>query len=772
MTTEELPGRPHRSAAPVLTSLPSVPSRLLPWLVPLLTGVLALRLLGLPAGDTARYALYFAACVVLPGVLLMRAIWRSTGNWAEDVGLGATVGFAYELVGWAIFTAAGRQDALVVWPLLLLVSFAVVPGLRRHWRIVRPSPLPVWWSWGVALCLTLLLVTLARAMAGNAVPPDGSSYYPDMLYHLSMVHELVRSVPPELPQVAGERLDYHWFANAQMAAAIDISHSPVPQVLFRLWMFPVAVVAMLTCAALGRQVSQVWWAGVLAPALILPAQVMALFPSSALDLGAPLAYLSPSQNFGLVTGTAAAVFLLEALFRGGGRGSWVLALAVAVVGGGAKPTTLPILLGGIGLAALFLLVRDRRLPWRVVLGGVLLVGTAVITMLTVAGSTSGSGVQFLAVARFTKGYQGATGDHSLPATGGWLLPSLASGDKLALAGGLVAVVTLILGQLLLLVAFALLLVRRTRSDPVAWWLVGALTAGWLGLVLVDHPSASEGYFLRSAVPFGAAAAAWLITVAVRGRSRRTVAVVAASGLALGVLIGGASQLVAHVATGTRPDRIQALAQPVLMTLGLLAVAALVWRLLVRRQPALAGLGLVVLVLVPVGISLTSAADDGWAARGRGDTISSSWRIYPDEQAAAMWLGSHSAPQDVVVANTACRPAGSQGPGCDARGYVVSALAGRRTLIEGWAYTQQAMALHGAGGKPYTVQPSPWPDRTALTNQVLTAPTSELLGRLYREFGVRWIYVDLRHGKVSPQLDRLAVLRHRQSEVRIYQVLPQ
>ena len=54
-------------------------------------------------------------------------------------------------------------------------------------------------------------------------PPNGTSYYQDLLFHLSMVHELMRSMPPQWPQVAGEPLEYHWFANADMAGAVDIT---------------------------------------------------------------------------------------------------------------------------------------------------------------------------------------------------------------------------------------------------------------------------------------------------------------------------------------------------------------------------------------------------------------------------------------------------------------------------------------------------------------------------------------------------------------------
>jgi hypothetical protein len=88
----------------------------------------------------------------------------------------------------------------------------------------------------------------------------------------------------------------------------------------------------------------------------------------------------------------------------------VVAFAVAILGGGSKPTVLPILVGAVGLAAVVLLVQTRRVPVRAVVAGVLLVATGVGTMLTVAGSTSGSGLQFLAVLKSSGDYAAATGD--------------------------------------------------------------------------------------------------------------------------------------------------------------------------------------------------------------------------------------------------------------------------------------------------------------------------------------------------------------------------
>jgi hypothetical protein len=746
---------------------------LLPWLFPPLASLVGLLMIDVPLGAIVRYAAYFVVCVALPGVLLMRALWRSTGNWAEDVGLGAAVGVAYQLAGWALFTWLGWQQSLVAWPVLVLLCFALVPRLRPYWRIAEPEPLPMAWSWGLSICMTLLaLATTLGVMADHVPPPRGVSYYPDLLYHLSMVSELQRSVPPQLPQVAGEALEYHWFANADMAGAVDITRLSPILVLWRLWLLPVMFVALLAGAALARQVSRVWWTGLLAGLTFVVPQLGFLVPAwPQVDLVGPAGLLTPSQTLATLVVTAAAYFVIAALYRGGGRGVWFLVVAVAIAGGGSKPTVLPILLGGVGLSALFLLLRERRFPWRSVGIGGLLVAIAVWAMLTVAGSTSGTGIQLFAIAKFQPGYRGATGDGSLAGTGGLVLQSL-TGDHLAVVGAVVTLAGLALAHAGLLAGFGLTTIRAVRHDPVGWWLVGALTAAWLGLSLVNHPSASEYYFLRSGLPFAAAAVGWLVAAGVRGRSRRTILRLSLAGLATGTAIAVCADLVRRSATGPRAAQIEVLARPVLMAVGLAVLALVAWLLVARRRLGLAGLGTAFAMLVVIGLPIGTTASDAWAVRdtpGSGHFVSTGWRVYPDELAAAQWLAKNSPPDDVVVSNTFCRPAGSQLAGCDARGYIVSGIAGRRTLLEGWAYTQRGLAANGVNGRKYIFQPSPWPERVELTNRVLTAPTPQLLAQLWSQYGVRWIYADLRDGPISPNLDNLAVLRHQESRVKIYEL---
>ena len=729
--------------------------RLLPWLLPLLVAAAGLASVDVGPGPILKYAGYFAFAIALPGTLLLRAAWRSTCNWAEDLGLGAVVGATWQLIGWAIFTALGWQRWLIVWPALVLIAFAFVR--RDCWRIADPKPLPAAWTWGLAVSSAVVLgAATLGVMAYHPMPPNGSAYYPDLLYHLSMVQELTRSVPPELPQVAGERLEYHWFANADMAAAVDITRLTPMVVLFRLWLLPWLVVALLVCATLARIVSRTWWTGVLA-ALALAAPQLYLFVDTSVNLAPPVSFLSPSQTFGLVAGVTAAVLLIELLFRNARGWLWVATIAVAIVGGGSKPTVLPLLAAAVGLAAVYLLVTTRRVPWRLVATAASLVAVGAATLVTVAGSTNGSGLQFLAVLKSLPVYTAATHDATPPGEGGLILPALAH-------GAVIGTLTLLLGLLLTQQAMALVgFGVAGRRDPVAWFLLGAMIAGWAGYLLIDHPSVSESYFIYTTAPFSLAGAGWFAATSVRAAARPVPIAVTAFVLSL---VYAVLLVWARGVPAASPGRQLWLSTRVLLVvLALTIVLLVVWRLFLRQAGGGLLVVLVLLATAPLSSFLQSAV--------HGDTEkaptyrAARWWVYPDEATAALWLGKNSAPTDVVAANTWCRPAGPQTPGCDARGYLVSGIAGRRTLIEGWAYTNQAMAAQGVGGRRYTEQPSPWPDRVALTNQALAAPTADVLRRLRDEYGVRWLYADARDGTVSPALDRLAVLRHSAGKVRIF-----
>ena len=661
--------------------------------------------------------------------------------------------------------------------MLLLACFSSVPPLFKYWRISTPEPLPMAWSWGVATGIGVCCVVISAATMGpNAVPPAGDTYYQDMLYHLSMVHELIRHVPPEIPQVGGEQLQYHWFPNAHLAAAVDITQLSPELVLFRLWMLPMVAAGLVIFAALARQVSRVWWTGLLAVGMTAVAARVDLWPGAGGSSTSAFEYLSPSQTFGVMTGTATAMLLLAVLFEPVvPKRTWILLIGLAILGGGAKPTTLPILIGGTGLVGLFVLIRLRRLPLRALLASGVILFAAVVTMLTVAGSTGGSRLQLFAIVRTVPGYPAVTGDTTMAATGGWILAGFESGDGTAVLGSWVVLVTLLLSQLGLLVGLGVLFARRTRDDPVAWWLAGAMIAGWLGMLVLDHPAASQGYFLRSLVPFAAAAAGLLISESLHGRSRREITGLWGLAVVLGLVLVLVPRLMVPDSDGDRDRRIAALGLPALAFIALVLLAVSAWLLVGGRIPGLAGLGPALTVLALTVTSWEAAVGYGGYLIAAGEyplpppPVVAKDRLDPAEKDAAGWLEANTADTDVVVTNTACRPARRQPPGCDARGYLVSGLGGRRTLLEGWAYTQQALREHGRDGKRYSVQPSPWPDRAEFTAQVFADPTSDLLHRLRDEYGVRWIFADSLAGDVSPTLAKLAPRRYHNGPLSIYEL---
>lgn len=749
------------------------------WLLPAATLYWVLAATGVGDGDILRYSAYFAGCVVLPGVLLLRAFAPGRRTWPEDVGIGIVVGLSFELAGWALFTAAGLQQWLVVWPAAVLVVFAAVPRLRGCWRAQDAPRLPL--AWGATLALLLsatLLLFYGGTVSASPVPKYGGDYYQDMFWHLSIVHELGRSVPPQIPQVAGETMQYHWFADAHLASAAQITGIDPRFVLFRLWFAPIIIGLVLAVAALARQVSGAWWTAPLAVALTTIVQRVAIWKFVG-GLGAsPLVFLSPSQSFGTTISVGAAALLIGALYRGAPRRSWVIVLLVVCVAAGSKPTALPLLLGGTGLAALYLLVRNRRIPWLTVGLGVVLVGVTLASMLTVSGSTAGTPLRLFGALRAFQGYAALTGDTAVAAPGGWIIEGLRDADQQTLTWAIAILVSVVVSRAVWVVAFLGPAQRRTRTDPAQWWLVGTLIAAMLGFLVVDHPGFGQFYFLGGALPFAAVAAGYAIHGAVTGRPRVVRRVIIAGGLLAGAALALAIRAFGNSkARPVSPAEItRAVTVPMLWLAAVLAVGLLGWLVLRSVRPQVRGLGLALLMCVAVGLALPSrpwsewrSAADGLTGEPRQIPVSASPLYTTDEIQAALWLERNAGQYDVVVTNTAClsRP---RRPACDARGYLVSGVGGRRTLMEGWAYTQQSLANQGEANGNYRELPSPWPDRVELTTKALTAPTPELLETLRRDHGVRWIFADKRAGSVAEgTLDQLADRRYTRGQIIIYEL---
>jgi hypothetical protein len=140
-----------------------------------------------------------------------------------------------------------------------------------------------------------------------------------------------------------------------------------------------------------------------------------------------------------------------------------------------------------------------------------------------------------------------------------------------------------------------------------------------------------------------------------------------------------------------------------------------------------------------------------------------------EQAAMRWLRENTPAGDIVATNVHCRPADSTPEFCDARSFMVSGLGGRRTVLEGWAYTTEAQLLHGVDGRGAQNQPTPFPVQYTLSQAALQEPTAAILDTLAVEHDARWLVGIRRAGPVSPALDELAEKVFDNGDVVVYQL---
>jgi hypothetical protein len=766
----------------VIPSAPTGPLRtsgrllaVLPWLLvgALLAG--AWHQADVPNLDIARYGLYLLVGVVLPGTLVHRALRGSRGNLPEDLGYGAATGLLLQLTGWALAAATGLQVLLPYWPLLVPVLFLAVPALRRHWRIADPRPLPPAWSWLVCGALVLVIGAGAASWPGAPLPPADTVYYPDLMYHLALVHEMTRSMPFEVPQLAGDPLRYHYLSDADMAIGSMTTGIPPTTVLLRLWMVPIGAIAVLVIAALTRELSGRWWAGPLAGAVAFAGLPLVLgapvFPYG----GSSLSFGSPSQTYampllGLLVALATDVVRGRTLGR-----AWFLVPPLALACAGAKSSALPPLVAGLALTALVSWWRNRRFP-RAVAGLFALVAVVMLigARLFAGGGAGTLGVQPLSLLRWMEPYDTTFGVDDGVARGGLFPPGL---QGIGLTGA--AFVAWIVVWWLLMQAPRLLgvLALRKQSDPAAWLLGGMVLAGFGAALLLWHPSASQLYFLLCAAPLGVVLTVWVLAERVR---RWWVPV---AGLGAGALWALLAPEVAWPAEVTVGAWAWALAVPVLRALGLVLIAAVLLLVLRRTRRLLpagrdgsavpaAGLR-VLLVVVPAAVLGASIATGAMvsvtALMSQPAAHPSTARLVTQEEMrAALWLNDHAAADAVVATNVHCVPMARYRP-CDARAFWVAGLGGRRTLVESWAYSDATVAANGVGGLKYVLQPPPDPDEYALNQRVFTDANPADLARLRQEHQVTWLLADSRAGVVAPELTQLAQLRYSAGPVTIYEL---
>jgi hypothetical protein len=776
-------------------------------LVPSVAGWCAIQLTtGTPWDQLGRFVLAVVVAVLLPGFVVVRAMRARSAPLLEDLAWAIPTGMAVALAGWFV----GHQLPGVPKWLITPVMAAVVLLLPTARRRVLARPAGRWRPGSLAALTLSALVADAWMLWGFldqqrlSVTGDGTRFYQDTLYQVTLVDEMRRATVPTYPMVAGEPLSYHWFVHAVLAHLCDGFGLDPLQTAIRLAPAACIPAVILVLATVARRLARLetagWLAAVLFAVVSEPIATNWMVQGVGYSMVQPAWWASITASAGWFVLVATVGAGISWARRGGADAAVpvVLLPVFLLLCTGTKSSLLAAVASGFAAGALICLVTRQ---WR-----------AALRYATVfAGSVIALGIGVVVIY--------GEGSYGLVLWPGRALELMASNTfpefadplvRMGTARGAMPVMLVVVTTVLFLLpslirgAGAVLLAVRRWRDPAVATLVGAWIAGLGAAVTFRHPGGSENWFLIQVYPLLVIASAWGwgAALATRFRVRGWLLAAVAGGTVGALLAWGTASLAGPVTPWRRwfaahpgvqasmrehgLEQIWATTWPwvlLLAGIGLLALA-LRWaagrRQLARWRPlvAVAAVGL----LLGPGLFGTVLEINGAAPRLVDDLDSvrpgSLRRMSPDQLTAGRWLRAHADSHDVMAVNVSCVPvprvASSAFQNCDSRSFTMTAAAGLRSDVEGWAYAGRNVQEATTTIVPYSYLPFWDPARLQQQRAAFTHPTPESLDRLRRRYGVRWLVADLRSARFAPNtadLDRLAVRRLSLPTVLVWELPP-
>lgn len=739
---------------------------------------------GVSASEMIRFGAYVVLGLALPGLLLIRALYRGTRTLPEEMALGLALGYAIEALTYIAGRAAGAPLLVVAWPIGTYVLFLAVPRLRRHWGGGSRPRTPMWWSWSMALIVAYLTVWGAVNFFRTHSPtwPGLAASYIDMPFHLALIGELKHHVPPTVPMVAGEPLSYHWFVYAHFAAASWITGIEPLMLLFRLAMLPMMAALFILLGMIGRRVIGSWIGAIAAVAGIVFMAAPKLYVGLNVGLFAwrgVQSWTSPTVTFGALLFAPVILLLTDLLeprrqdianllsSRAGGPARWTPGPVIPPAGRtashwfllvlflvtiiGAKATLLPMLTAGLTMVAVVEGVRRRRPPWPVL--AILAVTAACLLY-----------AQFVLFGGARQGMMIDPFDLVRKTWAGLTAREAAAAPWTAVLG--VTLLYLLCWVVTWCGILGLLSRPRLLLRPTVALMLG-MGAAALGVVLLlGHPHLSQLYFFEACYPYLMIVSIYGFTVVTRRAhvSPRAMTYAAGAGVGTAYLIHALCRVETPF-TGDRTDTV--LYVPYLVLVAVVLLAALVLNV---RGPRLRAWALTLCMLVATGmpaawyIRVASIASPAPAPT----TQPAAARVVPDGiLEAGRWLRAHSRPDELVATNAHCLW-DYENP-CDSRHFWVAALAERHVLVEGWTYTARNFSRWQPLGPQVQNLPFWDGERFRLNEAVFSAPSADSVQRLRDRYGVRWLFADERHTAPDSKIGAFAELRFRSGDYAVYQV---
>jgi hypothetical protein len=761
---------------PALRPMPGAAvARLAPGAAVAAAAVILLLAGGTPAASVARFAGYWAVWIAVPGVLVWRLFAPGWQRPFDMFVVGACLGYALELVSFVAVGLAGVRWLYWAHPLVVIVAALLA---ARRWpperRVPEPSdrrgPL---WSWvTAAVAVAVLLGTAVYYYLGTPWPVlRPTSLSVDLYYQLGWAADATRAMPPTDAVLSGIGQPYHWFTYAHLAAAHQISGVALPWLVFRLYLVAPLLLFAGVLASAGARLARRPWAGPYAAAVVpLLSELNLSQYKGWLALGGfkDWSFYSPTWVYGLVFLTPL-LLLLPDQFGAELRDRrwwwrWTAVALLAVAASGAKSSILPVLACGALAALGFAVVREWHRLWGTLVAAGVVLAVLAVSIPVLYGGGGGRlglapGVPWFLTTRYSIYL------HRLFPVGA-VLSWEAAGTAVslfALGAGYAA-------------ALAVIGCRERRTAQV--FLLGCFVSGYLAKAWLRDPAASQHWFLLTGCVALAVLAGWGVAVLAE-RLRAVTAVTVGAGCALAGLLGTLALVARYTSyRAPVPAPAQILTMLAIFVTGAVVVGVAVLVAVRARRWTAACFALVgVLAGGALASTVTYYIEPVRSYRATGqavlpeDSVTHSTRTRPDLTPALLsaldWVRRNSSTLDVLAVNNTCLVHAADGTCADHRVFYYSAFTERRVLIESWSYSQRTLSEAVRLNVPYLTLPSPYPERSTLNTALFTDPSPTVLAQAYRQYGVRWLLVDLRYGSPPPALD--ADLAYRTADAAVYRL---
>ena len=708
---------------------------------------------GAGIGDSLLYMGYELGFVLIPGCVAFRAL-RGPGSGLVTLAFGWALGYVLEILAFNLTAALDARFLLLLYPLVVIAGgLAWIRSRRERDEAFGPAGEHAETQsrviWPVAAMCTAIVAYVAIALFTDArLPGDGSVIYnQDAYWAISLAADIRHHWPLEDPNVSGEGLPYHYFANAHMAAANQVTGIELPLIFLRLFPLPLAACLVLQFAAAGRILFGRVSVGLVAAALALFAGELQLDPRSSEFLHSPfvgvsftLLLNSPSFLLGMALFIPLVALLGECVASRAApasKAAWALIALFMIGASDAKVTILPLAIVALAGFATWIFLRERRIAIRALVAATLAVAiNGVLYLVQYRGHTSGvvlnpdAGFDLIenmpAVSEVKQGIASVLPD----------LPGLdVALSAFAIPFGLLGLFGAQLAGLWWILR------RRGPASDVVVWLGALLAAGLVALFVLEGPgTGNQLYFVFLGLAAGCLLSAaglrelwlrlpdgipWQRAAMALGLVVILLAVVVAVPLLLDPSSGPVAQSRAYL----------------LWYGGLLAVAAGVYAFARHRLGAESAVGAVLALSLVAGAGFLATPVEELVPAVDGPAPRSSARsdLTPGLLEGLTWIRDHSSEDDIIAVSN---------PGIFEFEY--AAFSERRIFLGGWGYSQQSKDQGYADVSSGRL--NPFADRLALNEAAFAGGDPAALGTMRNEFGVRYLLVDRVNGPPTDVAD--------------------